>query len=271
MIRLPGWLPSSPALAAVAPRGSLIGPSRRGGSPHRVLRTSARPRAVGRQQSGPSSYGTVRSAGADVRLGGLQSGLLEHALGDVRGGTRGLRRHPGLHGRHGAVHRCRRIGAVSIWLPLSNHAVQRTPGARHFVVKQPAVGGAPGAADGERWADNGRPLGSTLDGGENCSWGEEHLSSDACDGFDGLASRVSGLVAKQKEATRVARIPRIPRCPRGWQGRLYERGWRREAVRQASPVSEVVAKQNEAHRVARVPRIPRRPRVWRRWAQHRGW
>ena len=36
-----------------------------------------------------------------------------------------------------------------------NHAVQRTPGARHCVVKQPAVGGAPGAADGERSADKG--------------------------------------------------------------------------------------------------------------------
>ena len=85
MIRLPGWLPSSPALAQVAPRGSLIGPARRGGSPHRVLRTSARPRAVGNRQSGPSSYGTFRSAGADLRLGGLQSGLLEHAFGRCAG------------------------------------------------------------------------------------------------------------------------------------------------------------------------------------------
>jgi hypothetical protein len=150
MIRLPRWLPSSPALAPMAPRGSLIGSSRRGGSPHRVLRTSARPWAVGKRQSGPSSYGTVRSAGADLRLGGLQSGLLGHALGDVRGGTRGLRRLAGLHGRHGVVHRRRRIGAVSIWLPLSNHAVQRTPGARILRDTGSASGGAPGAADGER-------------------------------------------------------------------------------------------------------------------------
>jgi len=155
MIRLPRWLPSSPALTPVAPRGSLIGSSGRGGSPHRVLRTSARPRAVGRQQSGPSSDGTVRSAGADLRLGGLQSGLLVHALGDVRGGRRGLRRHAGLHGRHGAGHRCRRIDAVSIWLPLSNHAVQRTPGARILRDTGSVSGGAPGAADGERWADDG--------------------------------------------------------------------------------------------------------------------
>ena len=150
MIQLPRWLPSSPALAQVAPRGSLIGSSRRGGSSHRVLRKSSRPRAVGKHQSGPSSRGTVRSAGADLRLGGLESGLLEHALGDVRGGTRGLRRHPGLYGRHGAVHRRRRIGAVSIWLPLSNHAVQRTPGARMLGDTGSVSGGAPGAADGER-------------------------------------------------------------------------------------------------------------------------
>ena len=107
---------------------------------------------MGKRQSGPFSYATVRSAGADLRLGGLQSGLLEHALGDVRGGIRGLRRHPGLHGRRGAVHRRRRIGAVSIWLPLSNHAVQRTPGARILRDTGSAAGSAPGAADGERYA-----------------------------------------------------------------------------------------------------------------------
>ena len=105
---------------------------------------------MGKRQSGPSWYGTVRSAGADLRLGGRQSGLLEHALGDVRGGRRGLRRRAGLRGGHGAVHRCRRIGAVSIWLPLSNHAVQRTPGARILRDTGSAGGGAPGAADGER-------------------------------------------------------------------------------------------------------------------------
>ena len=105
---------------------------------------------MGKHQSGPSSRGTVRSAGADLRLGGLQSGLLEPALGDVRGGTRGLRRHAGLHGGHGAVHRGGRIGTVSIWLPLSNHAVQRTPGARILRGAGSISGGAPGAADGER-------------------------------------------------------------------------------------------------------------------------
>jgi hypothetical protein len=173
MIRLPRWLPSSPALALAAPRGSLIGPARGGGSAHRVLRKSSRPRAVGKQQPGPSSRGTVRSAGADLRLGGLQSGLLEHALGDVRGGTRGLRRHRGLQGGHGAVHRRGRIGAVSIWLPLSNHAVQRTPGARILRDTGSAAGGAPGAADGERWVDRENRKGSTLDGGDKGSWGEQ--------------------------------------------------------------------------------------------------
>jgi hypothetical protein len=35
----------------------------------------------------------------------------------------------------------------------SNHAVQRTPGARILRDTGSAAGGAPGAADGERWAD----------------------------------------------------------------------------------------------------------------------
>jgi len=114
MIRLPRWLPSSPALALAVPRGSLIGPARRSGSANRVLRKSTRPRAVGKQQSGPAPCGTVRSAGADLRLGGLQSGLLEHALGGMRGSTRLLLGPAGCSGMVAGGHGGQRIGAVSI-------------------------------------------------------------------------------------------------------------------------------------------------------------
>jgi hypothetical protein len=55
-----------------------------------------------------------------------------------------------------------------------NHAVQRTPGARILRDTGSAGGGAPGAADVERWADNGKRESHTLDNGENCSWGEKH-------------------------------------------------------------------------------------------------
>jgi hypothetical protein len=45
-----------------------------------------------------------------------------------------------------------------------NHAIQRTAGARRFQAKVLAVGGAPAAADGGRWADYERRSGSTLEG-----------------------------------------------------------------------------------------------------------
>jgi len=150
MIRLPRWLPSSPALALAAPRGSLIGPARRSGSANRVLRKSSRPRAVGKQQSGPRSHGTVRSAGADLRLGGLQSGLLEHALDGMRGSTRLLLGPAGCSGMVAGGHGGQRIESVSSSYPLSNHAAQPTAGARRLEVNHTAVGGAPAAADGER-------------------------------------------------------------------------------------------------------------------------
>ena len=53
-----------------------------------------------------------------------------------------------------------------------NHAMQRTAGAPRFQLKNMAVGGAPAAADGERWADSEKRQGSTLDGGEDYRWGE---------------------------------------------------------------------------------------------------
>jgi hypothetical protein len=55
-----------------------------------------------------------------------------------------------------------------------NNAIQRTAGARRSQVKHMVVGGAPAAADGERWADNEKRKGHTRDGGENCNWGEKH-------------------------------------------------------------------------------------------------
>ena len=50
------------------------------------------------------------------------------------------------------VHRGQRSGPVSNDIALSNHAVQRTPGACILRDEGPISGGAPGAADGERYA-----------------------------------------------------------------------------------------------------------------------
>jgi len=50
---------------------------------------------------------------------------------------------------------------------MSINAVQRTPGARILRDTGSAVGGAPGAADGERWADIEGLKGNTLEGGDN--------------------------------------------------------------------------------------------------------
>jgi hypothetical protein len=75
-----------------------------------------------------------------------------------------------------AGHRGQRSGPVSIDRALSNHATQRTPCARRLKKGKNTVGVAHGAADGERWADNEGRKGHTLDGGENCGWGEKHPS-----------------------------------------------------------------------------------------------
>jgi len=108
---------------------------------------------VGKRQAGPSSYATVRSAGADLRLGGLQSGVLEHALGDMRGSRWLLLGPAGCASMVAGGHRGQRIRPVSSSYPLSNHAAQPTAGARRLEVNHSAVGGAPAAADGERYAD----------------------------------------------------------------------------------------------------------------------
>ena len=61
--------------------------------------------------------------------------------GDRRGGTTMV----------GSNHRGQRRGAVSSYIPLYNHAVQRTPGARILRDTGSAAGSAPGAADVERY------------------------------------------------------------------------------------------------------------------------
>ena len=88
----PRGLLSSPTRSSSAPRRWPSGPLRRGASPVLVARAASAPQTVGMQHSRPSSCGTVRSAGADIRLGGLGSRRLQLALGDMRGGMRLLLR-----------------------------------------------------------------------------------------------------------------------------------------------------------------------------------
>jgi hypothetical protein len=90
------WLLSSPALAPAAPGGWVINSRRHGVSPVRFPRSHSVPQTVGMQHSRPSSCATVRSAGADIPLGCLQSWRSQLTLGGVRGGTRRLLRRAGL-------------------------------------------------------------------------------------------------------------------------------------------------------------------------------
>jgi len=144
------WSATSPVLASAAPRGWPGGTHPGGRSPVRFSRAHSVPQTVAMQQSGPSSRGAGRSAVADIRLGGLDSGLLQLALGDVRGSIPGLRRHAGLHHGRGVGHHGQRIGAVSSSFPLSNHAVQRTETAPPLRASRPVGGCAVPAADGGR-------------------------------------------------------------------------------------------------------------------------
>ena len=91
------WLPSSPMLSPAAPRCWPGDPLVEGGTLVGFSRWSSAPQAVGKQYSGPSSCSRFRSAGADIRLGGLWSRRSRRALGHLHGGRRLLRRHAGFN------------------------------------------------------------------------------------------------------------------------------------------------------------------------------
>ena len=88
----PRGLLSSLTPSSSAPRRWPSGSLRDGASPDQAARSASATQTVGMQHSGPYSCGTVRSAGADIRLGGLGSRRLQLTLGDMRGGMRLLLR-----------------------------------------------------------------------------------------------------------------------------------------------------------------------------------